>query len=197
MNVVVLKKINLLLSFTLFFLAIYILLSPYFPYISLFLSQNMDMTKGFKYQSSLAKKQGVNESDLQPIPEENTLVIPKINVDGKIYESESSKILEKGIWHRPKTSTPDKGGNTVIVAHRFLYTSGQSTFYHLDKLKEGDIFTIFWNQEEYNYKVYEVEIVPPNAIEIEENTEEPIVTLYTCTPLWTSTDRLVVKAKLL
>ena len=36
-----------------------------------------------------------------------------------------------------------------------------------------------------------------DQIEIENNTNESILTLYTCFPLWTSVKRLVVRAKLI
>lgn len=137
------------------------------------------------------------ESDELPIPKENTLVIPKIGGDGELYEGNGTSALAKGFWRRPKSSTPNKGGNTVIVAHRFLYTSGPKTFYNLDKMEVGDRFAIYWEGVEYNYEVYDISIVPPTATEIEGDTVDPIVTLYTCTPIWTAKDRLVVKARLI
>jgi sortase A len=131
------------------------------------------------------------------VPLRNVLLIPDIGVDGLIYESEDPVVLNYGIWRRPQTSTPDRGGNTVFVAHRYLYTTGINTFYHLPKMEVGDSFYVYWQQKQYTYEVYTVETVLPTEIEIEENTEEPIVTLYTCTPLWTSEYRLVVRAKLI
>jgi sortase A len=127
----------------------------------------------------------------------NVLLIPKIGVDGLVYESEDPVVLNYGIWRRPQTSTPDRGGNTVFVAHRYLYTTGINTFYHLPKMEVGDQFFVYWQQKQYTYEVFTVDTVLPTEIEIEENTEEPIVTLYTCTPLWTSEYRLVVRARLI
>ncbi len=133
----------------------------------------------------------------EPIPAENTLRIEQIDVDGVVYKGTSVNTLEKGIWHRPKSSTPDKGSNTVLVAHRFLYTSGPNTFYHLDKLKVDDEFVLYWEGKKYTYKVYENKVVPAIAYDIEYPTKDPIVTLWTCTPLFTATNRLVVRAKLI
>lgn len=131
-----------------------------------------------------------------PIPEENTLVIPDIDVNAAIVEGETSKALELGIWHRPKTSTPDKGGNTVLAGHRFLYTSGPRTFYHLDKLSVGDRVVVYWHKVRYEYIVDSVVVASPLAIEIEQPTSQPTLTLYTCTPLFTVDKRLVVRAHL-
>lgn len=189
------RRINAILSLILFFLILYIFFSPYVPYITLYLDQVGDKTQGFSYQNDLASQQGVDQSALKPVPEENTLVIPKIHVDAEVLESKDASVLNQGIWRRPHTSTPEDGGNTVIVAHRFLYTSGPQTFYHLDKLEEGDVFSVYWDGKPYNYEVFDVQVVPPDAVEIEENTEEEIVTLYTCTPLWTSENRLVVRGR--
>ncbi len=82
-----------------------------------------------------------------------------------------------------------------MVAHRFSY-SDPATFYHLDKVKIGERFAVWWEQEEYIYEVFDISIVPPTSIEIEGPTDEAIVTLYTCTPVWTASDRLVIKARL-
>jgi LPXTG-site transpeptidase (sortase) family protein len=131
-----------------------------------------------------------------PIPEQNTLLIPEIDVHTQIVEGDTSKALETGIWHRPKTSTPDKGGNTVLVGHRFLYTAGPHTFYHLDKLKVGDRIVLYWQKKRYEYVVDSILVTSPLATEIEQQTSQPILTLYTCTPLFTVDKRLVVRAHL-
>lgn len=144
-----------------------------------------------------------NEQPVKPLKQaaplvaiDNMLIIEKIGVHALIHEGEGEKTLYKGIWHRPKTSSPDKGGNTVLAAHRVMYTSGPNTFFHMDKLKEEDDITVLWNNKKYTYRVFHIEVVPPTAVEIEDNTKEPILTLFTCTPLYTSEKRLVVKAKL-
>jgi sortase A len=137
------------------------------------------------------------QEQTEVVPEENTIVIPKIGVDGRVHEGKSLATLNKGVWRRPRSSTPDKGGNTVFVAHRFLYTSGPNTFYHLDKLTQGDRFVIFWEKKRYVYEVTETRIVLPEELDIEAPTREPVLTLYTCTPLFTADKRLVVRAKVI
>lgn len=51
---------------------------------------------------------------------ENFLLIPKIRVASIINEGDSYLALDQGAWRRPLASKPKEGGNTVIVAHRFL-----------------------------------------------------------------------------
>ena len=131
-----------------------------------------------------------------PIPGPNNLTLPSAGVNGQIYEGAGESTLNKGIWHIPGTSTPDKGGNTVLAAHRFMFLTGGNTFYNLDKVKDGDQFTIVWSGKLYTYQVYDIKVVTSTTVSIEDNTDDPIVTLFTCTPLWTSKDRLVVRGRL-
>lgn len=131
----------------------------------------------------------------KPIPTENRLVIPKIDVDVEIVEGSNDSALLRGAWHRPGTGDPVSGSNYVITGHRFRYLPpNNTTFYNLDKLEQGDLIIVYYQQQEYDYVVSEEFIVTPDQIEIEEGTAEHILTLYTCTPLWTSDKRLVIKA---
>lgn len=135
--------------------------------------------------------------DRRAVPEGNRIVIPKIDVDMPIIEGTSEKAsLDKGAWKMPSTSSPDQGGNTAITAHRYKYRPpSKETFYLLDKLAIGDTFTINWNGLEYTYRVREVKVVEPTAVEVLNNTEDPVVTLITCTPLFTTKQRLIVVAQ--
>ncbi len=105
---------------------------------------------GFIYASIEAPEEIIPE--LKPIPKENRLVIPKISVDGEINTG-GKESLDKGLWLRPDTSNPSLGGNTVIVAHRFLYSSGPITFYHLDKMKKM-INSVFIGKEKNMFIVF-------------------------------------------
>lgn len=106
------------------------------------------------------------------------------------------KVLDKGIWRYPKGSTPDKGGNTVLIGHRFTYTNPRGVFYYLNKVAIGDEIGVFWNSKEYLYKVTTITVVDPHNTSIEDATSDARLTLFTCTPLWLPKDRLVVVAEL-
>lgn len=190
-----LRFCNVILSVVIVLLALFMLIRPYLPDIVFATSSNK--FEGYPYQSAESTKVLDNEAiELPQIPEGKWLVIPKIHVNAKIYEGTAVSTLNQGMWRRPRSSTPDKGGNTVITAHRYLHTSGPNTFYQLDKLVFDDIVLVYWQGKEYVYKVYSVTIVQSMQVDIEYNTKDPIITLYTCTPLWTSEKRLVVRAKL-
>lgn len=133
---------------------------------------------------------------VKPKPADNRLVIPKIGVDVAIVEGKDQEAaLNKGIWHIPNTSTPDRGGNTVLSGHRFRYLSGPKTLYLLDKLKKGDPIIIYWKGKEYDYAVVMAKIVKPNQVGILDNTKRPQLTIFTCSPLFSTKERLVLIAK--
>jgi sortase A len=129
----------------------------------------------------------------------NGLVIPAMMLQAPTLEgpeSNWSNLLKAGIWRWPASSTPDKGGNTVFLAHRFSYTGPHGAFYYLNKLKPGDEIGIVWNQKTYTYIVTSSTEVSPTNTAIENNTKDAQITLFTCTPLWHPVNRLVVVAKL-
>lgn len=191
-----LRQFNNFLTAIVIMLSVYIIITPFMPHFDLWWSKFTDDTNGYRYASKLADDAGQDTEGLLEIPDTNTLLIPSLQIDETIIENDAPEAVDLGVWRRPHTSTPDLGSNTVIVAHRFAYTHG-ATFYHLDKMDIDERFAIFWNGEEYVYEVFDIGVVPATAIEIEGPTAEPIVTLYTCTPIWTAEDRLVVKARLI
>ncbi|OGZ32684.1 MAG: hypothetical protein A2V69_03665 [Candidatus Portnoybacteria bacterium RBG_13_40_8] len=127
----------------------------------------------------------------------NLLIIPKIGVRIAIVEGRTEATLNKGAWRLPETSTPDKGNNTVLTGHRWKYRPpSEKTFYLLDKLKAGDTFQIIWQGKEYNYKIISTFIVEPKDVWVLNPTKKSIATLITCTPLFSTEKRLIVKGEL-
>jgi sortase A len=135
-------------------------------------------------------------SGSQPNATQNRLVIPSMFLDQPINEGKDIRAANNGPWRLPYTSTPDRGGNTVIIGHRFTYTNPRGAFYHLDQLHAGDEIGIYWRAKKYVYKVQKTEVVPPTATRVEAPTQNAQLTLYTCTPLWWPKDRLVITANL-
>lgn len=146
-----------------------------------------------------------NEGILNHFPEAkyavspNRIVIPKIGVNAPIVDSESAEYgLSRGSWRMPESSTPDKGGNTVITGHRFKYLPPNNlTFYLFHKLEKEDTFSVIWNKEKYFYKIREIKIVEANDLSILDPSEESIVTLFTCHPIYSTKQRLVVIGELI
>ncbi|MFA6512025.1 MAG: sortase [Patescibacteria group bacterium] len=153
---------------------------PQFPYQSRLIDENPELAS-------------LPETAFKPVPEDNRLVIPKIGVDVAIVEGADQNALNRGIWHIPDTSNPTLGGNTVLSGHRFQYLPPSSqTLYLLDKLETHDDIIIYWEGKEYDYKVTGRDIILPTQVEILENTSNAQLTLFTCTPLFTTSKRLVI-----
>ena len=189
-----LKILNIVASVVVVLLAVYIVIYPYLPEVvssSVYLDNTEIDTSQTENTSAIL---GTKITDLQVVPDDNRLIIPKISVDSPIGESTDKNALGQGMLHIPNTSTPDLGGNTVIIGHRVLFTSGPNTLYNLDKVAVNDLIFVYWKGKEYVYKVFKIKIVSPEQTNIEDNTNESIITLYTCTPRWTSQKRLVVRA---
>jgi len=126
------------------------------------------------------------------------LIIPKIGVNAPIIESDNEEYgLARGVWRVPDSSTPARGGNTVITGHRFKYFPPNNlTFYLLDKLSANDEFFLYWHGQTYAYRILETKIVPASDRSILKPSAQPIVTLFTCHPLYSTANRLVVIGRL-
>jgi LPXTG-site transpeptidase (sortase) family protein len=187
-----LKTYNRLLAFAVVLLGTYIAIAPLLPQIEYKL-RNTSPEYIAPYEGDLANTQGSTSTD--PLPTDNRLVIPSIGVNEPIIESTSiNSIRNGGTWRRPNTARPNEQSNTVIVGHRY-FRSSTSTFYHLDKVAVGERLAVYWEGTEILYEVNEIKVVPANAVAIEAPTTKEQLTLYTCTPIWTATERLVVIAK--
>jgi len=185
-----LRQFNNALSFVVICLSAYIVVLPLLPNIT----YKINKVTGNKPPLVIANTPGTTQKTPPPAPAENTLVIPSINLQKTIYDGASIANLSKGVWHRPLTSSPDQGHNTVLVGHRFGY-NGDGVFYHLDKVNTGDKIYVYWSGKKHTYTVTQKLVVKPTDTQVEAKTSKSILTMYTCTPLWTFSDRLVVIAE--
>ena len=187
-----LRKTNDFLTITIVVLGLYIALSPFFPILGFWLRDKSPSTIA-PYAGALANNAG--NDNPSPPPDDNRLVIPTIGINEPIKESSSiAAIANGGTWRRPNSAAPPDVDNTVIVGHRF-YGADTSTFYNLDKVAIGDQLAVYWDKEELIYEVVETKVVDPTEVEIEASTNDRRLTIYTCTPVWTATNRLVIVAK--
>lgn len=186
-----LYKLNNFLTVVIIIIALYILLWPFYPMITLQAQKTFGNASGYTYKTRLHSS---SQSAAKPIPQDNRLVIPSLLLDESIHEGKSIAAINKGgTWHRPNSSDPTKNSNTVIAGHRFTY-NGAATFYSLDTLKPGDDIIVYWQGKEYDYIVDKIKTVGPHTTSIEAPTDTPTLTLFTCTPLWSAKNRLVVTA---
>jgi sortase A len=118
------------------------------------------------------------------------------------------KEVKDNVWHSPETEMPDQGGNTVLVGHRYVNlvrdTQGNvvrispkpGVFFDLPRVSVGADIYITYQRYEYHYKVTQSFEVRPDEIWVEDETTNPTLTLYTCTPLYTHNKRHVIRATL-
>lgn len=124
------------------------------------------------------------------------LEIPKINVRSGIVKGQSMEDMFYGIGWNPKTKFPERldkiTGNLVLGAH----DEGRTPiFKNLSKLEKGDEIYLLYNDKKFTYKVYDKFVVKPEEVWIEKDTNENILTLFTCTD--SGSKRIVVRCKLL
>jgi sortase A len=138
-------------------------------------------------------------SEIDPILEEldTKLYINSINVEGGIFQGPDSRTMDKGFWHFPASVYPGQQGNSVIISHRYLHIPpAKDTFYNLDKVRKGDSIVVEQEDNQYRYIVSEVKVVEKNDVSVLQDSLDHQITLITCTPLWTSKQRLAVIGKL-
>lgn len=186
------RRFNDVLSLTVLALAFYLLFAPLLPQLSFWLKGN-DQSSRVPYSGVLASEVG-GDTDA-PLPKNNRIVIPAIDIDEPIASGNSISVInDGGTWFRPNTVEPGSNGNSVIVGHRF-FRGQASTFYHLDKVSVGDKIGVYWEGEETVYQVFDTQVVSPDQGWVEADIFGEQLTLYTCTPLWTASDRLVIFAR--
>ncbi len=174
-------------------LAIAIAVYPFLPLIKYYFSSKPE-NFGEAGPNSITR----SEEEIALMSQGNLLIIPKIGVKVPIVEGEDESALDKGAWRMPETSTPEKGSNTVITGHRWKFVPpNEKTFYLLDKLETGDKFTIYWESRKYEYKVVSISIVLPTELSVLNPTTESVVTLITCTPLFSTAKRLIVVGEII
>ena len=113
------------------------------------------------------------------------------------------KAMESGVAYfgiPGANSTPGQIGNTVISGHSSNDVIDQGEykfiFARLDHLQNGDTIFLNYESKRYSYTITKKEVVKPTEVgKLIYETNKPILTLITCTPLGTSLNRLLVTAE--
>ncbi len=138
-------------------------------------------------------------SESEPLPLTATgdavaiIDIPKIGVRQAVVEGTSVSALRKGPGHYPSTSLPGESGNVAIAGHRTTYGA---PFGRLDELDVGDTVRLVTPRGRLRYELERTEIVSPSDTAALGNTADNRLTLTTCHPRFSATERLIVVAKL-
>ncbi len=140
---------------------------------------------------------------------DNRLMIPKLNVDVPVHfgiANDTDTInaaMENGVAHFSipgASALPGQIGNLVISGHSAgdIYSNNQYKFIFsgLERLSNGDLIYIDYGGTRYTYSVSKQEVVEPDNVgALVYDTDKPVLTLITCTPLGTSRYRLLITAE--
>jgi sortase A len=123
------------------------------------------------------------------------LQIPAIGVDQYVVEGTAEGDLAKGPGHYVGTAVPGQAGNVAIAGHRTTYGA---PFNALDRLKINDRITLTSSTGVVlTYVVSQPPTaVSPRDVAVLESVHDNRLTLTTCTPKFSASQRLVVVALL-
>ena len=120
--------------------------------------------------------------------------INSIGVNLPVYHGTDEAVLQIAIGHIDWTSLPVGGESThaVVSGHRGLPSA--KLFTDLDKLTEGDTFTVTVMKQSLTYEVDQIRIVlPQETQDLMIEPGEDYVTLVTCTPYGINSHRMLVR----
>ena len=140
----------------------------------------------------------------QTISADPRLIIPKLNIDVPIRFgvslSDVMAAMNNGVVHyriNGASAYPGEIGDFVITGHSAgdIYSSNpyKYIFSGLERLEDSDLIYVNYNSVRYTYRVIRKQVVEPtNVASLVMDTDKPLITLVTCTPLGTSRYRLLV-----
>jgi sortase A len=116
-----------------------------------------------------------------------------------VVEGVTEQVLTTGPGRYPGTAQPGEDGNFAVAGHR---TTHGAPFWNLDQLQDGDeIHVTDRNGTRWVYAFAETRIVPPSDVSVLApdplDTGAPTLTLTTCHPRWSQTERMIVFAELI
>lgn len=134
-----------------------------------------------------------NVADGKPI---GRIMIPTIGLDMVVVQGVDTSALAAGPGHYPGTPMPCSVGDVAIAGHR---TTFLHPFAALDKLKPGELVELSTPAWSCSYVVSEVpfSVLPTDSSVVANTPGEYTLTLTTCTPVGSSSHRLIVKAVML
>ncbi|EGY80108.1 sortase [Peptoniphilus indolicus ATCC 29427] len=124
----------------------------------------------------------------------SVISIPKINLRLPIYHGTDEAVLQVAIGHIPGTSLPVGGKDTHSVISGHTGLTSAKLFTDIEKLLNGDTFTLNTLNETLIYEVDQVRVVLPQEVDdLNIDKGKDYVTLQTCTPYGVNTHRLLVR----
>lgn len=144
----------------------------------------------------------IDDDEREFVPEQvrstRTLRIASANITMPISVGSEAKLLLDGAWKPLGVADPGETGNMIIFGHRFLkIPPSKNTMFNLHQVKIDDVIDVDWDGESYQYRVTSTEVIQPQRVSVLEPTEDSTLTLITCTPIFSTKNRLIVTATLI
>lgn len=130
-----------------------------------------------------------------PLEQLGVLKYPRLGITENIVEGAGDEMLY-GIGHLPGTEMPGEPGNCVLPGHRNFVV--MHPFMHLDMAQEGDRVFVTYQDQTFQYEVYQIFSVVPEEVwvTVPQEGETAMLTLLTCSPGLNPTHRVVVWCRL-
>ncbi|HMK62591.1 MAG TPA: class E sortase [Acidimicrobiales bacterium] len=129
-------------------------------------------------------------SDGEPIA---IIQVARIGLDTVVVQGTDTNDLRLGPGHYDGTPMPGQVGNVGIAGHRTTYGA---PFYDLNELSSGDLINLTTVQGKFTYSVVRSLIVSPANGSVLDPSATAMLTLTTCNPRFSASQRLVVQADL-
>ncbi len=124
----------------------------------------------------------------------------QVEINAPIVEGIDETALKQGIGHHPDSVWPKDRGNVVLAGHNVDLDAENpygKVFISLRLVNVGDEVTIIDRGKTYHYQVVNKATVSPDDTSLFGQTDDWILTFYTCDPPYTDWKRLVLQAKLI
>jgi len=122
------------------------------------------------------------------------VTIPKYNIELPIYHGVDEAILQIAIGHIAGSSLPVGGESTHCVISGHTGLPSARLFTDIDKMVEGDHFTLKVLDQVLTYEVDQIKTVLPEELDdVKIEKGKDLCTLVTCTPYGINTHRLLVR----
>jgi len=160
------------------------------------------------------KKQDDLKLDIEIVPYENRIVIPKIAKNIPLLDIKNQKVdnidqlndifmeeLENGVIRYPGSAKPGQDGKSFVFGHSsnfpWMKWDYNDVFALLDNVEFNDEIIVYYGQKKHTYKVNKKQVITPGDVSVLKGTDDlSEITLMTCWPIGTTLNRLVVTGTL-
>jgi sortase A len=136
-----------------------------------------------------------------------SIAIERIGLDTPIVTPKSTDIdvldraLLSGAVHYPDSGLLGQNANMLLFGHSsylpVIHNKAFKAFNELDKLKKGDLITVYSDTHMYQYETETVTLSKAGNVQVQFEAESPMLTLSTCNNFGSKQDRWIVTAKYL